>query len=207
MNNTPEKRFPPPRGLFIQMSGAPGSGKSTTAKKLAELIDGVAIDHDVIKSSLLEDISFEQATKAAYRLDWALAEAFIQQGRSVIIDSTCNYQVILDQGAALAQRYGYDYWYIECKVNNIALLDERLHKRVPLRSQRIGVDLPPTDASSRVPDKDSRALFKRWIEHPCRPDHNVILVDATSNLENCLGYIMTQISSATGAQASILPQE
>jgi predicted kinase len=80
------------------MSGAPGSGKSTTANLMAQLIDGEVIDHDIIKSTLLEDnISFDQAAKVAYRLDWALAEA-IKQKRSVIINSTCNYKEVLDQG-------------------------------------------------------------------------------------------------------------
>lgn len=81
------------------MSGAPGSGKSTMANLLAESIDGVVIDHDVIKSTLLEDnLSFDQAARVAYRLDWALAEAMIKQKRSVIIDSTCNYKEVIDQG-------------------------------------------------------------------------------------------------------------
>ena len=166
--------------------------------KLARLVDGIALDHDIIKSTLLEDLAFEKATKAAYRLDWALAESIIKQGRNVIIDSTCNYPEILDQGTALAQQYGYEYWYIECKVDNIDLLDERLRERIPLRSQRTGVNLPPADASSVSGGEDYRALFKRWIENPCRPDRNVIIVDSTGNIEKRLQDILEQIYSATG---------
>lgn len=81
------------------MSGAPGSGKGTIGKLLGPLIDAVIIDHDILKSSLLEDniISFEQAAKFAYRLDWTFADAMMEQGRSVIIDSACNYQEIVDR--------------------------------------------------------------------------------------------------------------
>jgi predicted kinase len=44
-------------GMFIQMSGLPGSGESTIAKLLRQSIGGVVIDYDVIRSSLLEDNS------------------------------------------------------------------------------------------------------------------------------------------------------
>src|ERR1700742_1515168 len=133
----------PPRKLLIQMSGAPGSGKSTVANLLAQSIDGVIIDHDLIKSFFLEndivDIVFAQSGKLAYRFQWVLAEDMIKQGRNVIIDSTCNYKDTLDQGTTLAQQYGYDYRYVECRVDDIDLLDRRLCNRVPLRSQRTGV--------------------------------------------------------------------
>lgn len=60
----------PSRGVFIQMSGAPGSGKSTMAKLLRQSIGGLVIDHDVIRSSLLEDsdLPFDEVAKKAYRL-------------------------------------------------------------------------------------------------------------------------------------------
>jgi predicted kinase len=79
-----------PRNLFIQMSGAPGSGKSTMATLLQQSIGGLVIDHDLIKSSLLEDseANFDQTTKRAYRLQWVWAEEVIKQGHNVIIEST-----------------------------------------------------------------------------------------------------------------------
>jgi predicted kinase len=92
-----------------------------------------------------------------------LAEDMIKQGRNVIIDSTCNYSEVLDRGSALARQYGCDYRYIECKVDHIDLLDERLRKRVPHRSQRTGVSCPPPDASG-ASREDHLALFKKWIE-------------------------------------------
>jgi predicted kinase len=187
------------------MSGAPGSGKSTTAKLLAQSIDGVVIDHDIIRSTVLEHkISFDEAAKLAYDLSWALAENIIKQERSVIIDSPCNYKEVLDQGTALTQQYGYDYWYVECKVDDVNLLDERLRKRVPLRSQRTGVDRPPPDASGARHSKDPRALFKRWIKSPCRPDGNAIVVDSTGSPEKRRDYILERIRPPTGVQASNL---
>jgi predicted kinase len=188
-----------PRKLLIQMSGSPGSGKSTVAKLLAQSIDGVVINHDLIKSFFLEnEMSFDQSAKLAYSLDWRLAEDMIKQGRSVIIDSVCNYPEVLDRGTALAQQYGYDYKYVECRVDNLDLLDRRLQNRVSLRSQRTGVNHPPPDVNGARQSQDYRAVFKRWIENPSHPAGIAIIVDSTGSPEECLDYILKQIVSPTG---------
>lgn len=186
---------PTPHKLLIQMSGAPGSGKSTMAALLRQRIGGVVIDHDVLRSSLLESgIPFEQAAQHAYQLQWALAQDFIKQDLIVIIDSTCNYQNVLDKGYALAKQHDYTYWYVECKVQDVDLLDERLRSRSPMTSQRTGVDRPPAatvhDGRAAV---DSRALFRKWIESPFRPENNVIIVDSTGNPEILRDNILKQI--------------
>ena len=184
-----------PQRLFIQMSGAPGSGKSTMAKLLQQSIGGVVIDHDVIRSSLLQDndLPFEEVAKKAYSLQWASASEVAQQGLNVIMDSTCNFQEVLDQGSALAEQHGLAYWYVECRVEDIDLLDERLRARTPMKSQRTGVDRPPEAASAARQGEDSRAQFQKWIDSPCRPGHNAIVVDSTSDLEAGRNRILEHI--------------
>lgn len=185
--------------LLIQMSGAPGSGKSTLANLLGQSIDGIVINHDLIKTFFLGNgESFDLAGKQAYRFQWVLTEDMIKQGRSVIIDSTCNYKETLDQGTMLAQKYGYDYKYVECRVNDIDLLDERLQNRDSLRSQRKGVNRPPLDVSSAHHNSNHRALFKRWIENPCRPARDTIIVDSTESPEKCLEHVLKQIVPPAG---------
>lgn len=197
----PQDSSSPAARLLIQMSGAPGSGKSTVARLLRPSIHGIVIDHDVLRSALLESGigSFDQAAKQAYRLQWAQAQDFMSQGvGSVIIDSTCNYPEVLQQGISLAACRGYTYWYVECKVNDVDLLDRRMRARQPMASQRSAVDCPPTAAQgngARV-GEDARALFTRWIERPCRPDNEscVIIVDSTASLENVREQILKRLS-------------
>jgi predicted kinase len=183
------------------MSGAPGSGKSTVARLLRPRINGIIIDHDVLRSALLEAaiIPFDDAAKQAYLLQWKLAEDFMNQGVSVIVDSTCNYPEVLERGTTLAARHGYDYWYVECQVGDIDLLNERLRNRSGMLSQRSAVDCPPVAAQgsgARV-DEDARALFERWMKSPCRPGDKdrIITLDSTSSPEMLCEQILKRFTT------------
>lgn len=184
-----------PAKLLIQMSGAPGSGKSTVAKLLRPCIGGIIIDHDVLRSSLLKCaiIPFDQVAKQAYLLQWALAEDIMKQGVNVIIDSTCNYPEVLEQGSSLAAHHGHTYWYVECKVDDVDLLDQRLRARLPMASQRTAVDCPPAAAQGARAGEDARALFTKWIESPYRPDDHIIVVDSRGSPETLCDEIVKQI--------------
>lgn len=194
------------RKLFVQMSGAPGSGKSTIARLLGRSIEGVVFDHDRYRSATLEQMEkyrpgmekkdvFDLAAKLTYTCGWVWAQEMAEQGRSLVMDSTCNFREVLEHGTAFAQQYGYEYWYVECKVDNIDVLEARLGAREPLRSQRISVHRPPLDASDAREGEDHRAVFEGWMKNMCRPeeDGNVIVVDSTASLEECRDEILAKI--------------
>ena len=171
------------------------------AELLAQSINGVIINHDLIKSFFLEkDISFNESSKLTYGLDWVLAEDMIKQKRNIVMDSICNYNEVLEQGTALARRYGYDYRYVECRVKDIDLLDRRLRDRVPMRCQLTGVTRPPPDVSGAHQTEDYHALYKKWMESPCRPADNSIVVDSSGSMEESLDYVLKQIILPTGMQ-------
>lgn len=56
-----------------------------------------------------------------------------------------------------------------------------------MTSQRTGVECPPAAAvavNGIGESEDSRTIFKRWIENPCRPeDSNIVIIDSTGNPE------------------------
>ncbi|KAK1719505.1 ATP-binding protein [Colletotrichum acutatum] len=195
----PFKDSSPPQRLFVQMSGAPGAGKSTTANLLVQPFDAVILDLDVIKSSLLDNgVPFEQAAKLAYSTLWALAGSMLKQGRNLIVDCTCNYEEVITCGTALAKAANFEYWYIECRPQvDIDVLDQRLQTRVAMRSQRTGVRSPPVDTP--VDNDISRgyeeqeALFRRWIGNPYRPDKNVIVVDTSKDPDECREQVLSAI--------------
>jgi predicted kinase len=178
------------------MSGAPGSRESTLANLLAKSLNGIVIDHDLLRSFFLNSqTTFEQAAKLSYNLQFVFVKDLLKQGRSVIIDSTCNFPETLEQGISIGKEVGVEYVYVECRVDDIRLLDERLTRRVPMRSQRRGVERPPVDAEggNRKAKEDYYKLFERWIEHPCRPENGGIVVDSRSSPEECLGFVLERI--------------
>ncbi|KAK5629860.1 hypothetical protein RRF57_005575 [Xylaria bambusicola] len=193
------------RKLIIQMSGPPGSGKSTLARLLARSIDGVVINHDLIKDFFVDSsFSFLDSARLTYRLDWALAEDMIQQGRSVVVDSVCNYEEALTRGTALAARYGYSYWYVECKVEDQGLLDRRLHARVPLQSQDTGEPEPlPESVSNFAGAGEGGAVILKKLMETSRPDNTdvLIVVDATRGPEECLNAVMKRLGSQPSEQS------
>jgi predicted kinase len=173
-------------GLLVQMSGAPGSGKSTIAAAIVSHYRAVAVDHDVIKSALLAaGCQFEEAGAASYGVLLAVVEELLGQGQQVVVDSPCYYQELLVAGQELAGRFGLRYRYVECVTADLAVLDQRLRARVPLRSQRPSVDTPPVDLPAD-PGSTGAALFEEWIAHMKRPAGGYLRLDTTKPLDECV---------------------
>ncbi|SCM91279.1 Protein of unknown function [Bacillus cereus] len=63
--------------FFLQMSGFPGSGKSTVSKYIAKLTGAVIVDHDVLKSALLQSLGMKGIESrivggVSYDIEWVL---------------------------------------------------------------------------------------------------------------------------------------
>lgn len=171
--------------LFIQMSGAPGSGKSSVAQAVAPQIGGIIIDHDVTKSALLgAGVEPALAGRASYAVLAALADDLLQQGHSVIFDSPCFYTELLENGQQMAKKAGAIYGYIECVVSDLAVLDARLRARQKLPSQVTAVYQTITDSSGKQWSGEN--LFQEWIAHMKRPQTPCLTLDTTQPIDICL---------------------
>jgi predicted kinase len=100
--------------FFVQMSGFPGSGKSTLAREIANRTGAIIIDHDISKSTLLSSLQdvpmdLNLTGKVAYNIDWSFIEFYLSQGKDVIFDSPCLYEVMIEKGTALAKNYQANY--------------------------------------------------------------------------------------------------
>jgi predicted kinase len=178
--------------FLLQMSGVPGSGKSTVAAHVVATHGAVAIDYDVIKSAVL-DAGFDltASTKAAYEVMYALARQTLGQGHHVIMDSPCFWPRILDEGMAIARAHDATYRYIECRIQDLKLLDERLSQRPRLRTHRRGVNHPPADLGDEL--VDGEAFFRDSIDRIQRPSGNYLQLDMHHPLSEVLPKVDTYL--------------
>ncbi|MFI5692024.1 AAA family ATPase [Kribbella sp. NPDC051586] len=178
------------RQFLLQMSGAPGSGKSTIARHVGSRYGAAVVDLDVIRSAVLDGgVPVEASGRVAYPVVYALTRSFLDQGLSVVIDSPCGYDEILETGRAMADERGAAYKYVESHTDDLTLLDQRLNSRIPLRSQRRAINLHAVDAGDT--DTDGEQLFQTWLQRTKRPADGYLQVDAAKPID----LIMTEIET------------
>ncbi len=177
--------------LLVQMSGCPGSGKSTLAREIGRRTDAAVLDHDVIKSVLLRSgVDWEMAGPTAYRVLRALGQSLLRQGQSVILDSPCYYQELLDAGLQMAADAGACYRYVECVLEDVAELSRRLQSRTALPSQRPDIGIAPAGfVGTEV--VSGAELFQEWMRGMKRPAHPYLRVDTALPLADCLSEVFT----------------
>lgn len=170
---------------FVQMSGFPGSGKSTLACEIARRTGALVIDHDIIKTALLETteavkIDSQLSGKISYNIDWSLIEFFLSQGQKVIFDSPCLYDGMITKGINLAERYHVKYKYVECYLNDFNEINLRLKNRESKISQ--------------IKEAKSIEGFRYTLENCKKPEHHrCLVVDTRKPLDSYIQKVMTYI--------------
>ncbi len=172
--------------FFVQMSGFPGSGKSTLSRQIAKRTGAVIIDHDVVKSALLqstEDFPMDAklAGKVSYNIDWSLIELHLSQGQSVVFDSPCFYQEMVDRGIGLSRKYNVKYKYVECLLDDFEKVNNRLRNRETMVSQ--------------IREVNSEEVFKQAIENSEKPTgYKWITVDTGRPLGSYIDEVVKYIN-------------
>jgi predicted kinase len=172
--------------FFLQMSGFPGSGKSTLARRISKMTGAVIIDHDIVKSALLnsseaENLNSNVAGKIAYDIDWSLVDFHLSQGHSTILDSPCFYSEMVEKGVSLSEKHNANYKYVECYLNEMKEIQHRLKNRTPMISQ--------------IQHVVSEKAFLEWIENSKKPsDIQCLRVDSGKPIEKYIDEVMLYIN-------------
>lgn len=172
--------------FFVQMSGFPGSGKSTLSRQIGKRTGAVLIDHDIVKSALLNSIKeipidINIAGRISYNIDWSLIEFHLSQGQSVVFDSPCLYQEMIDKGVDLSEKYNVKYKYVECYLNDFHEVNYRLINREGMVSQ--------------IREIRSETVFKSTIENSKRPtDYQCLVVDTGKPPESYINKVINYIN-------------
>lgn len=173
--------------FFVQMSGFPGSGKSTLSREIAKQLKAVIVDHDIVKSSLMESlldvpIDPKLAGKVSYNIDWSLVEFYLSQGHNVILDSPCLYDELIEKGIALSEKYPIKYKYVECYLDDMEEINRRLRNREKMISQ--------------VQKVSSLEAFNHTIANSKKPSERKILtVDTSKPIETYLQKVINYIKT------------
>lgn len=176
------------------MSGVPGSGKTTIASAIARHTGAVIIDHDVTKTALLEaGVSAEVAGRASYEVLKALSRHLLSQGQSIIFDSPCFYQELLEHGQSLAAEFTAEYRYIECVLKDFGELDKRLKKRQSLRSQQLSINEPPIDVPEDA--ETGQQIFKKWHKEMQRPEAGYLILDTSESIAVCVAKALAYLAT------------
>lgn len=171
--------------FFVQMSGFPGSGKSTLASVIAKETGAVIIDHDIVKSALLQSIAgtsidVKSTGAIGYHIDWSLVNSLLSQGKSVIFDSPCLYYEMIEIGTHLAKKHHVAYKYVECYLDDRNEINSRLRNRDRMISQ--------------IEEITSEEGFQYTIKNSKKPkDLKCLVVDTSQPVESYVGTVLEYI--------------
>lgn len=171
--------------FFLQMSGFPGAGKSTLSRLIAKSTNALVIDHDVVKTALLESIEDDLDTKRvggiSYNVEWSLVDFYLSQGHNVILDSPCLYHEMVSRGTALTEKHGSKYKYVECVLDDIHETNKRLKNRIKMPSQ--------------IGQISSEEVFKTTINNSKKPSGvKCIRVDTSHPVTDYLDAVIAYIT-------------
>lgn len=173
--------------FLVQMSGVPGSGKSTIARRIHQRINAIVIDNDICRSAALDcEVEPVKAGKVSYLTSQSLARSFLNQGFSVVLDSPCRFQEILDAGLQIAEDTHACYRYVECITEDLSVIRRRLKSRTPLRSQFTDIDSLPALVEDGVETLSGEERFRHWMRSMKHPENSYLRLDTSRPVEECL---------------------
>ena len=173
--------------FFLQMAGFPGAGKSTLAKEIAKQTGCIIVDHDISKTSLMtsfQELQLDEryCGKISYEMDLSLVDFYLGQGRSVILDSPCLYDDILEKGQVLAKKHHATYKFIECYLDDF----EEVNKRLQSRNRYI----------SQIEKCSSPENLRRANEQCKKPlHHDYLTVRTSAPLDTYLVEVMKYLNN------------
>lgn len=172
--------------LLVVVSGAPGSGKTTLARKLAEEMNLLHIERDTFFRSLEPAAGGHQIDRpnVGIPIFHHVVAEFLKSGVSLIIDGTL-YKDTSEQNIALFQNLA-DVVNVHCRADNS---EQRFYKREARHTK----DGPRWLENHMVHLKNIKPL----VEYPLEIDWDIIEVDTNRSHKPTATEIARQLRKRT----------
>ncbi|HEX2913021.1 MAG TPA: ATP-binding protein [Chloroflexia bacterium] len=115
--------------LLLLVAGAPGSGKTTVANRLAQALNLPLLVKDGIKETLFETLGYsdlEWAGKLSlttYNLLYFFLEIELRAGHSLIVESNFDRKLHESRMHELRQKYPFDIFQLYCRADDSTILE------------------------------------------------------------------------------------
>ena len=116
--------------LIIVFCGLPGVGKTTVAKKLAPLIDGIILSSDKIRKELIPQPTYERYERELiYHVMMLLAKYLHKAGKNCILDATFNKEEFRNQVKKKTHCRNDQFFIVECSCPKDMAISRIKHRK------------------------------------------------------------------------------
>lgn len=117
--------------MLIMITGLPGSGKTTFAKVLAESLNAVHLNTDIIRAKMGKRGQYVEGAKSMiYAKMLKQTESYLHRGEDVVVDATFYKVALRKPYAKLAKKYKKQlYWIVVTATEPV--IKERMQQKRP----------------------------------------------------------------------------
>ncbi|NLU83804.1 AAA family ATPase [Rhodococcus sp. HNM0569] len=174
---------------LIVLSGLPGVGKTTLAKRLSAAIGAIHLRLDTIEAALTSSGIIERAggwqafPAVGYRIAWALAHDHLVAGHDVVADSVNPLAVTRESWSSCARDTGSQLVNIEVACGDVELHRSRVESR---ESDLTGLTVPTWE---QVRER----RYEPWSEQ-------VLRVDTAEGVDRPVSTVLSRLAEIGGAR-------
>ena len=115
--------------MLVLVCGLPGTGKSTVAERVAELLPASLLRTDVVRKELFPDPTYASEESAAvYDELFSRATERLEDGEHVVLDATFRQRDLRERAAGVAAAAGADFRLVRVECAE-SVVRERIERR------------------------------------------------------------------------------